>query len=359
MEQAVYITRIAKFLPNEPVQNDDIELFLGYVNNKPSMTKNVILRSNGITRRYYALDKDGNITHTSVRMAAEAIRAMFDDSFRLEDIDLLAYGTASPETILPSPGVMLHGELKGNHFETVSFAGSCCAGVHALKYAWMSVRCGESQKAVSAASERLSAWMHARYFEKELEIRNELEKNPYLAFEKDFLRWMLSDGAGAMLLENKPGPGLNFRIDFIELCSFANELETCMYAGGEKNSEGGVDGWASFPESEWLSRSLFSLRQDARMLSKHIIQKGSEFLQELIVKHQLHPDQIQWVLPHLSSMFFKKPIQDAYDAIGFHLPEERWFMNLPSVGNVATVSIYLMLEELTRSGKVRKGDKIL
>jgi 3-oxoacyl-[acyl-carrier-protein] synthase-3 len=31
-----------------------------------------------------------------------------------------------------------------------------------------------------------------------------LEKQPELAFEKDFLRWMLSDGAGAVLLENKP-----------------------------------------------------------------------------------------------------------------------------------------------------------
>lgn len=359
MEQAVYITHIAKFLPNAPVNNDDMELYLGYINNKPSVSKKLILKSNGITQRYYALDRSGRPTHTSVQMAAEAVRGMFDQDFRLEDIDLLAFGTASPEYLIPSPGVMLHGELKGNHYETVSFAGSCCAGIHALKYAYMSVLSGLSQKAVSAASERLSLWMQAKYFEQEIEIRKHLEENPYLAFEKDFLRWMLSDGAGAMLLENKPGPGLNFRIEFIELCSFANELETCMYAGAEKNKDGGLDGWASFPETEWLSRSLFALRQDARHLGKNIIKQGGRFMKEIIEKRNLKPEEIQWVLPHLSSMFFKKPIMEEYASIGFHIPEERWFINLPTVGNVAAASLYLMLEEFSRSGKCKKGDKIL
>ena len=34
----------------------------------------------------------------------------------------------------------------------------------------------------------------------------EVEENPIIAFEKEFLRWMLSDGAAATLLSNKPNP---------------------------------------------------------------------------------------------------------------------------------------------------------
>src|SRR3546814_8068914 len=42
-------------------------------------------------------------------------------------------------------------------------------------------------------------------FEAENEARvAALETKPVIAFEKDFLRWMLSDGAGAALLENRP-----------------------------------------------------------------------------------------------------------------------------------------------------------
>ena len=54
-------------------------------------------------------------------------------------------------------------------------------------------------------------------------------------FEKDFLRWMLSDGAGAFMLENQPSKeGISLEINWMESVSFANEEETCMYMGSEK-----------------------------------------------------------------------------------------------------------------------------
>ncbi|MCF6297190.1 MAG: hypothetical protein L3J08_04275, partial [Flavobacteriaceae bacterium] len=41
------------------------------------------------------------------------------------------------------------------------------------------------------------------------------------------------------------------------------------------------------------------------------------------------------------------------------IPWEKWFMNLSKVGNIGAGSIYIMLEELVQSGKLKKGDKIL
>jgi 3-oxoacyl-[acyl-carrier-protein] synthase-3 len=41
------------------------------------------------------------------------------------------------------------------------------------------------------------------------------------------------------------------------------------------------------------------------------------------------------------------------------IPMEKWFMNLAYVGNVGAASIYLALEELMGSGKLKKGNKIL
>ena len=50
---------------------------------------------------------------------------------------------------------------------------------------------------------------------------------------------MLSDGSVALLLQNKPAENaLSYRIEWIELTSFANEIETCMYAGGDKDEKG-------------------------------------------------------------------------------------------------------------------------
>ena len=361
MRDNVYINRFSAFFPNEPVGNEDMEQYIGLVNAKSSLAKRLILGKNGITSRYYALDKSGQVTHTNVEMAALAVKGLIDEQLSLDKIDLLACGTASPEQVIPSHGVMVHGELKGSrNTEVVSFAGSCCTGIQALKYAYLSMLAGDSKNAVCVASERLSAWMVARYFEKESELINQLNEKPILAFEKEFLRWMLSDGSVALLLQDKPsGDSLSYRVEWIELTSYANEIETCMYAGGEKNEKNEFLGWTMFPESEWLTRSLFSLKQDTKLLDDNIIKLGGRFLGEIAAKRNFDPSSVEWFLPHLSSMYFKEKIETELDIYGYNIPKEKWFLNLPAIGNVASVSPFAMLEELNRSGRVKKGDRIL
>jgi 3-oxoacyl-[acyl-carrier-protein] synthase-3 len=356
----VYITRVSKALPNAPVSNDDMEQYLGLINNKPSLSRRIVLRSNGIKQRYYAIDAQGNVTHTNVALAAQAVNSLCHDGFSVDDVELLATGTASPEQIMPSHGVMVHGRVGGKNAEVVSFAGSCCTGVQALKYAYLALLSGDKNNAVCVASERLSPWMQARYFEAESEKLNQLEKRPILAFEKEFLRWMLSDGAAAVLLQTKPATdSLSLRIEWIDLCSYAHIREACMYAGGEKDEAGELHGWTSFPETEWLSRSIFSLKQDTRQLGENITRLGGQFFKETVEKRKLNVAEIDWFLPHLSSMFFKDKIKEELDGLGYVIPEEKWFLNLSTVGNVGSASNFLMLEELYHSGKLVKGQKIL
>ena len=357
----VFITKASRFLPNDPVENDDMETFLGMVDGKPSKARRVILRRNGIKQRYYALDKDGNVTHTNVQMAANAVLGLLDDQLTIDDIDLLSCGTGSPEQLIPSHGVMVHGELGGKkHMEVVSFAGSCCYGADALKYAYMAVKLGLSKNAVAVASERSSAWMRASYFQKESEQLAQLEDQPMLAFQKDFLRWMLSDGAFSVLLQGKPSAsGLSLRLDWIDITSYANTKETCMYAAADKDADGRVKGWASFPQSEWLTESIFAIKQDTRMLSEYIVPLGVQYLIEMGKKHQFTPDDVDWFLPHMSSMFFKDVIIEESAKQGFAIPEERWFYNLPKIGNIGSASAFAMLEELMDSGLLKQGQKVL
>jgi len=361
MSDNVYINRFSAFFPNDPVTNDEMEQYIGLVNEKSLLAKRLILGKNGIKTRYYALNKSGEMTHTSVQMAANAISGLIDKDLTLDKIDLLACGTSSPEQILPSHGVIIHGELKGNrNTEVVSFSGSCCTGIHALKYAYFSILAGDSNNAVCVTSERLSPWMMARYFEKESELISQLSKKPILAFEKEFLRWMLSDGSVALLLQGKPAENaLSYRVEWIELASFANEIETCMYAGGEKNEKGDLVGWAQFPEAEWLNQSLFSLKQDTRLLDEYIIKFAGQFLQDITFRRNFNPASVDWFLPHLSSKYFEEKVEKELSAYQYDIPKSKWFMNLTTIGNVGSVSPYSMLDELNRSGRVKKGDRIL
>lgn len=359
--QPVYITKTSSFFPNEPVPSSDMEQYIGMIGGKPSRAKELILRNNGIKTRYYALDRNGKVTHTAYDMAVKALEKLYDTDFAVDDLELLAVGTTSQEMIMPSHGVQIHGQMGGTrHTEVVSFAGSCCSGMHALKYAWMAIALGEKKNAVALVSERLSAWMRANYFTKEYEDLQRLQDDPIIAFEKDFLRFMLSDGAGSVKLSDTPGRnGISLKVDWIELTSFANTLPTCMYAGADFDDSGKLMGWTHFPEDEWFSRSLFSLKQDTKLLGENIVKMGGRFFVELMQKYSLTPDKITWFLPHLSSMYFRPRIMKLLEDIQFMIPEERWFLNLPRVGNVAAASAFLMLDELIGTKQLKSGDTLL
>ena len=358
--ETVYINRLAKFLPNEPVSNDQMEKFLGMVDGTPSKAKPIILRNNQIKTRYYALDEKGNSTHSNTELTVEAIKLLFDHDFEADDIDLLSCGTTSPDQLLPSHTSMVHGALMNKPVEIISPAGSCASGMHSMRYAYLSILAGEREKAVCAGSEKFSSWMLAKNFKKEPDKRAEIEKEPIVAFEKDFLRWMLSDGAGAALLSPQPNKeGISLRIDFIESASYANELDTCMYAGGEKTGNGGFTGWKDYPSDEILEKTLFSLRQDVDLLGENIVPAGNKFWLDIMKRRDLSIEDIDWFLPHLSSEYFRTRIYDELVDKGIPIPLEKWYTNLTRLGNVGAASIYFMLEELFHSDKLKKGDTIL
>lgn len=360
MINEVYITRLSKFLPNKPVGNDRMEDFLGMIDGKPSKAKRIILRNNQITQRYYALDENGNLTHDNAQLTAEAIRQLFDKDFTLQDMELLACGTTSPDQTLPSHASMVHGELGGKPLEIISPSGSCATGMHAMKYAYLSVKAGEKNNAVCSGSELFSIMMQADKFEKETENLHLLDQNPILAFEKEFLRWMLSDGAGAALLQNRPNPdGLSLRIDWIESASFAGSLETCMYSGGDKLPDGRIKGWKEFDTQDILNKSLFSLHQDVKLLGDNIYQTCNMFLADIVKSRKLDLNEIDYFLPHISSEYFRYRIDADSKEKGVYIPQEKWFTNLVRLGNVGAASIYFMLEEIFHSGMLKKGQKLL
>lgn len=357
-----YITRIAKFLPNEAVSNEEMEQYLGYINGKPSKSKAIVLRNNKIKSRYYAITKYGTVTHTNAEMAALAVRALFADApDTLKEIDLLSCATSSADQLMPSHGVMVHGHLpETESIEVVSPSGVCCAGMHAFKYAYMSVKLGEKVKAVSCASERLSSVLRSDQFEDEIQQLIKLEQNPFLAFEKDFLRWMLSDGAGSFLVESKPNKdSISLKIEWIEGCSYANHEEACMYMGADKLPDGTLKSYKDYKPDEVLEKSILSIKQDVKLLGEKIVKLGFTKLKNILIEKGVSMDDVQYFLPHLSSYFFESKIDEFFTENGIPIPKEKWFTNLDSKGNVGAASIYMMLEEVFNSGRLKKGEKIL
>jgi len=358
----VYITRTASFLPNKAVSNDEMESYLGCIGEQASKSRRIVLRNNGIENRYYAIDKDGKATHTNAEMVSLAVRNLMDnDDEKLKEIDLLSCGTSTPDQMMPSHAVMVHGWLpETNNIEVVSPSGVCCSGMHAYKYAYMALKLGEAKTAVCSGSERLSRILHSEQFELEVKRMGELEENPYLAFEKDFLRWMLSDGAATFLMSTKKNEtGVSLKVDWIEAYSFANEAEACMYMASDKLEDGTLKSYMDYSPQEINDKSILSIKQDVKLLGENIVRLGFKKLEGAIKDEGINVDDVTYFLPHMSSYFFEDKIADMLVACDMHIPKERWFTNLKTKGNVGAGSIYLMVDELFNSGKLKVGDKVL
>lgn len=358
----VYITKTAHFLPNEPVSNDEMEAYLGLINDKPSKAKKIVLRNNGIKRRFYAITRQGQATHTNAQMTALAIRALLEDTpGGIKSMELLSCGTSSPDQMMPSHGVMVHGWLpEADSIEVVSPSGVCCAGMHALKYAYMAIKTGEVRSAVATGSERLSRSLRSDSYKDEVTNLIALEQNPYISFEKDFLRWMLSDGAAAFLLSGEKNlSGTSLRIEWIEGASYANEKETCMYMAADKQADGTLKSYMEYTPNEIAAHSVLSVKQDTKLLGENIVALGGLKLKSILDKKALPVEEIDYFLPHMSSEFFRSKMAEKLREYGMEIPPEKWFVNLSMVGNVGAGSIYLMVDELFNSGKLKPGEKIL
>ncbi|WP_158972338.1 beta-ketoacyl-ACP synthase III [Paraglaciecola sp. L3A3] len=362
MGKHVFINKLSAALPNTAVNNNEMETRLGLVGDKKSRARGVILRSNGIKQRYYAIDPEtGEQNYTNAALAAEAVRGLFANDSDLSEFDTLVASSSMPDQVMPNHAAMVHGELKSPPCEIVSTSGVCLCGVTALKYAYLNIKADESKQSVVVASEVASSIMHARNFDSEHQHKVEtLDEHPEMAFEKDFLRWMLSDGAGAALLSDQANTaGRSLRIDWIDSFSFANELEACMYAGAEK-IDGKLKGWTTYSGEQREQQSIMSVKQDVRLLNDNIVRiTVEETLKRIIAKRKLNTADYDYFVPHYSSNYFREKVYQSLVNIDFELPYEKWFTNLPNKGNTGSASIFIMLEELFNSQQLQAGQKLL
>jgi 3-oxoacyl-[acyl-carrier-protein] synthase-3 len=350
----VYITAAGKFLPNDPVDNDHIEERLGQIHGKSSRVRERILKNNGIRTRYYALDAQGRVTHSTSEMAARAIRdAVSRSSRNLSDVDMICAATTIPDLVVPGFAAMVHGHLpEVGPTEILSSVSVCCAGMSGLSSAYAQVALGRRRCAVSVGCERASAIFRASRYE------DFVDAEERLSFDAEFLRWMISDGAAAFVLENEPSrDGISLRLDWIDVISHAHDHPVCMYMGSQ----------ADDPEVSWTNASTFgsavreghmALRQDVRNVNEVIRLMCADFI-ALAEQGRVNVDEIDHLLVHYSSHFFRGDVMRMLAEAGKAVPEEKWFTNLSTRGNTGNASIYLMIEEMMNENMLRGGDKVV
>jgi 3-oxoacyl-[acyl-carrier-protein] synthase-3 len=350
----VYLQSAGMFLPGAPVDNAGMDAFVAPLNRISERLKRRILAENGILTRHYAIDDAGATVFSNAQMAAAAIEATLAGAGRsLADIGFLSSGSSGGDALMPGFASMIQGEMAAPPMETLSVHGVCAASVGAMQAAAMAVESGAHALALSVASE-----MPSRLFK-----RSRFAAQGYdTDFDAHFLRWMLSDGAGAVLLG---GPqalpqvnGLRLKLKWTHLRSFAGDYPVCMQLGlTADRSQSHLD-FPAWGDAE--AAGALALRQDIRLLP-HLFDVCIHEYADLAHKGWVPERGIDHFLCHYSSERFIPVVDDLLGKAQLSIPRDRWWSNLAWRGNTGAASIFIMLSEFLqqKGAALKAGDTVL
>lgn len=352
---SVYINAVGKYLPGEPVTNSQMEKHLGLIHGLPSPLRSFVLRQNKIKTRHYAIDAQGHAFTTNAEMAACAIHdALSYAECGLQDIDFLAVSTTQGDLLVPGMASQVQAHLGARNLEVANFQSVCASSMMALKGAYLQVATGESRHAAVSASEFSSRWFRPGFYE--AVYSKEAYQHPPV--ETEFLRYTLSDGAGAAILGTQPNRhGTSLKIEWIKQRSFADRFAPCMYAGTANNHE--VGPWSLYPSpGHAIESGAVVLKQDFNLLYQ-LFPVWIGYYLELVECGLIVPEKIDHFLAHYSAHSLRGEMIKLLQKTNAMIDESKWFTNLYEKGNTGSASIFVILEELVNTRELKSGEQIV
>lgn len=352
-----YIIGTGVDLPGDPVGNDEMETYLGRVGGRASALGRRVLRWNGIESRHYALNADGAPTHTNAGMCAHAVRrAAQAAGMSLSGLGHLAAATTQGDLLVPGHAAQVHAELACGPLEIASFQSVCGSALMAAKSAWQAVRTGEAAAAAACAGEHASRWFRPHFFEGTALV----DDKGRVAMEAEYLRWTLSDGAGAIWLGPEPAKqGVSLRVDWIDIVSHADRFDPCMWAGATLADRHDLQrAWPFLGPQGAFNAGAVALQQDFTLL-KTIIRAWIGVYLEKVDQGRIDPGAVDHLLLHYSAKSLLEEIVRLLTDTGAMIDEARWFNTLARTGNTGSASIWIMLDALLRERAPRPGETVL
>ena len=260
-----------------------------------------------------------------------------------------------PDVMGPGHASMVHGELGYGPLEITTAHGICSCGMMALKNAYLQVAIGEKRNAISVASEFASRGFKSTRYD---EMRA-ISEDGSLPMETAFLRYMLSDGAGAVVVESAPATsGISLRIDWISLTSYANTEKACMFFGSNDNACAKT--WGDYPTARQPPPTVRSLRGRSSPCCRTWYASESTSTNGLLAMGKFDPTTVTWFPVHYSSERMKTMVLGELSRRGVASGRpEMWYSNLTRVGNIGSAAIFVILDEMMTEGLIKDGDTLL
>ncbi len=254
-------------------------------------------------------------TETTTDLAYQAtIKALEMSGVSAEQLDLIIVATCTPDEVAPTVAGSLQRRI-GAKCPAFDINSACSGFVFALETASGYFATGKYKKVLVVGAERLS------------KITDWTDRSTCVIF---------GDGAGAAVLEE----GDSY---------LASEINT--YGGDEVLEIPAYIGTSVFSKLEAQEPIIHMQGQET---FKFAVNEMTNYVRTLAERIGISLDEIDHIVPHQANM---RIIAFAEKKLG--IPNEKFFVNIEKYGNTAAASVPIALDELNRTGKLKRGDILI
>ncbi len=346
----VKITGSGSFLPGKPIPADEVDHYLGNLTGAPEkirkwLTRVRILMKEMLEVDYYHFAIDPvtrEFTEDNITMSAKAAKeAIADAGLKAGDIDLIVYGSAHQDQ-MPTASVRIQEALGIERCAEISVHANCTSAYKALLLGSDLVRNGRYRNALVISSGISSSELVAEYY-----------NQPIVKKEELFLRYFLSDGAAAVVLQasDQHRDGLFIEYNYIES------------AGGFKPSAMGNRRPAYFmnpaKEFELGYHHLAQMFQEELRANFHE-SGGSVFihgLERMLALHPIDPGRIKFFQVNFPSKHISELIMDECAVLG--IDRKTLWTKMSSMGYIGPPMALLCLDRIRKEETFNPGDLVV
>lgn len=346
----ILLTGSGTYLPGKPIPFSQVDHYLGELNDIPEKLKTWLGRMRGLMEQmldieyyHFAIDPETRqFTEDNITMSVKAARiAMETADIPPEEIDFIAYGSAHQHQ-MPTASVRIQDALGIEQCAEMSIHANCTSAYKALMVAHEFLQSGRYKTALVLSSSMSSSELRAEYLNQPIAKKEEL-----------FLRYFLSDGAGALVLKatDKNEPGLYLTNTYTE--SIGGKKPAAM-----RNLRPAY--WMNPKEEFKLGyhhlAQLFNeqLREHFNEPDGSVFYKG---LKRMIEKYSIDLDKIHYFQVNFPSKHISEIVMDECEMLG--IPRQTWYSKMATMGYVGPPMAFICLDHILRNELLNNGDLIL
>ncbi len=304
-------------VPDRIVTNDDLSTLM-------DTSDEWIRQRTGIEQRHWIVPGE----ETPADLGREAtLQALEQAGLDVSDVDCVLLATLSPQHEFPGTSFFIHEMLDMGETPCIDLRAQCCGFVYAMNMADGLIISGKYKRVLVLGVEVHSTGLDVSTRGRDVAV-------------------IFGDGAGAVIMEANDSTDDDSGILEVRLHAegkFARRLwiEAPSSSESPRISHEMIDEGRTFPTME------------GRYVFKHAVSRMPEVLVETLNAASVKMEDVDLFLFHQANLRINEAVGQRMG-----IPPEKTFNNIMKFGNCSAASIPMLLAEVTRNGRLQRGQLV-